>query len=330
MHSISITADRRQAKGTPATARPMPPSTVWTTAVTPTPSATARMACPGQDDGVLAALARQPPAEAAHASRRRFAAGVQDGGEDHDQEKVDQQCRPRCRRGRAPTSRHPRRRAPAGRRGRPDRPAPCCAQAAAIFAPTTGTPSHPFRRLRQARFRHVFARAVTWSACPAMVSIAAQRGRISRSSRPSVINATAGARRLPSRACRDFSSGQVETTSIVAQTAAARNGRRTHSVAAISSRRQMTASVVRVRSWRTLPVGKFSGTSLDCGSVEVMAGGELLPRDQGAARSARQSPPRAQRRGDASGWSLTSATPASGSTRRARRRSSAMTPRATG
>ena len=48
MHNISITADSREAKGTPATARPIAPSTVWTTAVTPTPSATLRMAFPAR------------------------------------------------------------------------------------------------------------------------------------------------------------------------------------------------------------------------------------------------------------------------------------------
>ena len=51
---ISITAERRPAReGNPATARPMPPSTVWTTAVTPTPECDRRRWPPGQDDGVL-------------------------------------------------------------------------------------------------------------------------------------------------------------------------------------------------------------------------------------------------------------------------------------
>ena len=108
-----------------------------------------------------------------------------------------------------------------------------------------------------------------------MVTIAAERGRISSSSRPSVINATAGARRFPSRACRDFSSGQVETTTIVAQIPAVRNGRKTHSVVAMSSSRHMTASVVRVRSWRTALAEEFSGAVVRAGSESVVMAGRL-------------------------------------------------------
>ena len=46
IQSISITADNIAAKGTPAITKPRPPSTVCTIAVTPTPNATARIACP--------------------------------------------------------------------------------------------------------------------------------------------------------------------------------------------------------------------------------------------------------------------------------------------
>ncbi len=73
-----------------------------------------------------------------------------------------------------------------------------------------------------------------------------------------VITATAGARRLPNRFSREMKSGQVATTSIVAHTVAARNGRRTHSDPTISIKRQMTARVVRVRSWRTVLMKKSS------------------------------------------------------------------------
>ena len=83
-----------------------------------------------------------------------------------------------------------------------------------------------------------------------MVSIASQSGTTSSSSMPSVITVTAGPRLPPSRASRDFSSGQLATTSMAAQTAAPRNGRKIHSEPAISSRMQMIARVVRVRSWR--------------------------------------------------------------------------------
>ena len=81
-----------------------------------------------------------------------------------------------------------------------------------------------------------------------MVSIAAHSGITSRSSMPSVIRPPPVPRRLPSRACTDIRIGQVVTTSIVAQTVAARNGSRTQSDPVISRRRQMMARVVRVRS----------------------------------------------------------------------------------
>ncbi len=65
---------------------------------------------------------------------------------------------------------------------------------------------------------------------------------------PSVIVRTAGPRRPPNRASRAFSSGQLATTSMAAQTAAPRNGRKIHSEPAINNRMQMMASVVRVKS----------------------------------------------------------------------------------
>ena len=57
----------------------------------------------------------------------------------------------------------------------------------------------------------------------------------------SVITATAGVRRLPKRASSALSSGQVATTSMVAHTVAARNGRKTQSDAAISRKMQTMA-----------------------------------------------------------------------------------------
>ena len=92
------------------------------------------------------------------------------------------------------------------------------------------------------------------------------------------LNATAGARRFPSRACRAFSSGHVATTSIVAPTTAARNGRRTQSDAAIRSKRLITARVVRVRSWRMELGGDLSGEVVGAGGERVMVKGGLLPR----------------------------------------------------
>ena len=53
MHRIGIIADRRLARATPAIAKPKPRSTVWASAVTPTPSTTARMACPASGKSTL-------------------------------------------------------------------------------------------------------------------------------------------------------------------------------------------------------------------------------------------------------------------------------------
>ena len=58
-------------EGNPATARPTPPSSAWTSAVTTTPSATPRIAPGGEQHDVLAALAREPSAELAHAGSGR-------------------------------------------------------------------------------------------------------------------------------------------------------------------------------------------------------------------------------------------------------------------
>ncbi len=46
MHSANMIAVSTAAKGTPAIASPMPPSADCTSAVTTTPSATPRIACP--------------------------------------------------------------------------------------------------------------------------------------------------------------------------------------------------------------------------------------------------------------------------------------------
>ena len=107
----------------------------------------------GQDHGVLAALGRQAPAETAHASRRRFPVGVQDGGEGHDHEELDQHAAHAAEPAQYPphrvrgVGRHPggealptgvRRLCPGGRDFRSD----------------DGELSHPVRRLRQALLRH--------------------------------------------------------------------------------------------------------------------------------------------------------------------------------
>ena len=99
---------------------------------------------------------------------------------------------------------------------------------------------------------------------------------------PSVITVTAGPRRPPKRASSDFSNGQVATTSMVAQIVAAINGRKTQSEAAISSRMQMIASVVRVRSWRTKSCGELP-------VVVVDAGGGVYSRSSGSPAFSRPS-----------------------------------------
>jgi len=55
---MNISAVRNAANCTPAIARPMPPSTAWTMAVTPTPRATPRIALPAR---TIASSPRSPP-----------------------------------------------------------------------------------------------------------------------------------------------------------------------------------------------------------------------------------------------------------------------------
>ena len=71
MHSMNITAVSSAANGTPAMARPMPPTTAWTMAVTPTPSATPRIALPAR---TTASSPRAPPSR--RPKRRTSAAAV--------------------------------------------------------------------------------------------------------------------------------------------------------------------------------------------------------------------------------------------------------------
>ena len=79
-------------------------------------------------------------------------------------------------------------------------------------------------------------------------------GTIRIASRPSVITATAGARRPPNALSTRRIIGQVATTIIVAQTKAARNGDRIQSEPAINAPMNSTDSVVRASSGRWLVI----------------------------------------------------------------------------
>ena len=83
-----------------------------------------------------------------------------------------------------------------------------------------------------------------------MAPIAVQNGSTNTSSIASVITATASERRPQSARSTLSISGHVATTTIVAQITGARNGRRIHSEAMISTPMKSTASVVRVTSLR--------------------------------------------------------------------------------
>src|SRR5690349_4887017 len=123
------------------------------------------------------------------------------------------------------------------------------AQAVASFVPTRGRPATHVGGGGSSAVANLCAIAVTLSTEPTTVATTAHSGTISSSSIARVITATAGPRRWK-RASSLRKSGQVETTTVVAQTSAARNGRRTYSDATINSSRQSTPSVSRVRSGR--------------------------------------------------------------------------------
>ena len=83
-----------------------------------------------------------------------------------------------------------------------------------------------------------------------MVPMASTSGTTNSSSSASDITSTATQRLPPAQACTRSISGQVATTTIVAQMVGPRKGRRIHSEPPISSPMKSTAKVVRVRSER--------------------------------------------------------------------------------
>jgi hypothetical protein len=78
--------------------------------------------------------------------------------------------------------------------------------------------------------------------------MAHQSGATNSNNMPTDIIKTAGARRPPKVFCNMISQGHVATTSMVDQTVAARNGRKTQSDNASKPTIQKTASVLRVKS----------------------------------------------------------------------------------
>jgi translocation and assembly module TamA len=92
------------------------------------------------------------------------------------------------------------------------------------------------------------AQSIRRSALPTMVAMASTSGTTNSSSSSSVMAVTASQRRPPVAACTRSISGQVATTTIVAQMAGPRKGRNTHSDTPNSSPMNSTPKVTRARS----------------------------------------------------------------------------------
>ena len=81
-----------------------------------------------------------------------------------------------------------------------------------------------------------------------IVPMASANGTANTSSKTAIIAAMASERRFHNRAWNHSSTGHVATTIMVAQIAAARNGRKIHSDATISAPRKIAPRSVRVSS----------------------------------------------------------------------------------
>ncbi len=101
-----------------------------------------------------------------------------------------------------------------------------------------------------------------------IVATASQNGPIKTSSRARVMTVTASQRRCHSRRCTRSISGQVATTSVVAQIVAGTNGHRIQNEVAISPATNSTARMVRTRS-----SGFAGGGRSGIGSDQRRAGG---------------------------------------------------------
>ena len=94
-----------------------------------------------------------------------------------------------------------------------------------------------------------------------MVPMASVSGTTKSSNSSKDMTRTARLRRCQSRASTHFMTGQVETTSMVAQMAAPRKGRRIQNDAAIRAPRNSTPSVILTRSAEGFScMGTGSGT----------------------------------------------------------------------
>ena len=129
-----------------------------------------------------------------------------------------------------------------------------------IFAPANGTRSSQSGGGPSLKPRSDLAQLAISSALATIVPIAAENGATKTSSSATIIAVTASQRLPQSRACAATISGQVDTTIIVAQMVAARNGRRIQNVAKIIPPRNSTARTMRARSSRGGVMARAGGT----------------------------------------------------------------------
>ena len=241
---------RTPANGTPAIARPMPASTDWPTAVTTTPSATPRIAWPASTTAFSPAVPGHAPREAAQAVGRGVAEVVEDGGDDHRHQELEEERADAPERRRRTSSGPDARTAPPSPRGRA-RPRP-------RSPATRRRPAR--RRAGSARPRRAAAGSPRFEAGrPSRRSPPGSRGA-SRAPRGTARRRGGGARssgrpspdpRRPPKSVWSFrSTGHVATTIVVAQTSAAANGATIQSESARSPQMIRIAKTICGRSNR--------------------------------------------------------------------------------
>src|SRR5262249_36014826 len=167
-------------------------------------------------------------------------------------------------------------------------------QSCAALSPNSGTALSHSGGGGSLKFCMAVAQPRILSKFSVIVVMASQNGMIKTSSSARVITATANPRRFHSRCWTRSISGQVATTSVVAQMIAGTNGRNIQTHAAIQTGTKRTAKVVRVRSPRTSilfggvagePIGGFTCASSSAGGETVGIAGidaVVLARPTGA------------------------------------------------
>ena len=241
-----MTTASSAAKGTPASARPMPASTDCTAAVPTTPRATPRIAC------AASLIARSPcwlascrpkrcqPSAAASpfAYMTAAIASVQQQLDQQPDQAAEQSRDPRDRR--HGVRRHQRREVAHGtvRDRLPHLDGP---------RSHDGNPVEPLWRWWHGEGPCLHVHATISSAFDTTVTVASESGRTSTSNHAESMAATAR-RLLPhSQVCNRCTIGHVAITMVAAQMIAPRNGRRIHNVDTMSATIRRTPRVARGR-----------------------------------------------------------------------------------